>query len=248
MLLSFFVVRIWTILNREDRNKSHNVHAILAWALTISIPSSRVSPEPLLRESKKSAQRLFCVRFPVLLIFNNSLILAEDELTRRFIGTNPMLFMKKKLQSLLFAGILLAVNYADAWAQTLVLHHANGTTTDVELFTQPQVKFQDDKVLVTSTVLDIEYPKDDILAFTYKAAASGIQNLRGKTEMTQENGQLVFCGIGPSDLISVRTATGIPIPVTIRRRESTATLSLNEIPAGVYLVTVNGQTSKFTKR
>lgn len=156
--------------------------------------------------------------------------------------------MKKKLMFLLLTGILLTVNYADAWAQTLVLHHTNGTTTDVELFTQPQVKFQDDKVLITSTVLDIEYPKDDILTFTYKASASGIQNLRGKTEMTQENGQLVFCGIGPSDLISVRTAAGIPIPVSIRRGESTATLSLNEIPAGVYLVTLNGRTSKFTKR
>ena len=35
--------------------------------------------------------------------------------------------MKKILMILLFAGILLSVNYADAWAQTLVLHHTNGT-------------------------------------------------------------------------------------------------------------------------
>lgn len=40
-------------------------------------------------------------------------------------------------------------------AQTLVLHHANGKTTDVELYTQPQVKFVGDKVLITSTVLDM---------------------------------------------------------------------------------------------
>ena len=130
---------------------------------------------------------------------------------------------------LLLTGILLTVNYADAWAQTLVLHHTNGTTTDVELFTQPQVKFQDDKVLITSTVLDIEYPKDDILTFTYKASASGIQNLREKTEMTQENGQLVFQGIDPSDLISVRTAAGIPIyccPIKMRTWQLTLSRGL----------------------
>lgn len=48
---------------------------------------------------------------------------------------------------MLFAGI----NQLNA--QTLVLHHANGTTTDVQLYTMPQVKFEGDKVLITSTVL-----------------------------------------------------------------------------------------------
>ena len=40
-------------------------------------------------------------------------------------------------------------------AQTLILHHTNGTTTDIDLYTMPQVKFQNDKVLITSTVLDM---------------------------------------------------------------------------------------------
>ena len=133
-------------------------------------------------------------------------------------------------------------------AQTLVLHHANGKTTDVELYTQPQVKFVGDKVLITSTVLDMEYDKQDVLSFTYKGTSLGISNPQEKTKVSQENGQLVFHGIKSTDKISVHTVKGIRVPVRLQHSGSSATLPLSAIPSGVYLLTINGRTSKFTKR
>ena len=151
--------------------------------------------------------------------------------------------MKKLLTLLLFCLASIITQ-----AQTLVLHHANGTTTDVELYTLPQVKFQGDKVLITSTVLDMEYPKEDVLRFTYKGSSSGISKPNGKANVSQENGQIVFHGILPEDKIAVYTANGIRVPVRLIRSGNTATLPLSAIPAGVYLLNVNGRTSKFTKR
>lgn len=133
-------------------------------------------------------------------------------------------------------------------AQTLVLHHANGTTTDVQLYTQPQVKFQGDRVLITSTVLDMDYPKQDVLRFTYKGGSTGISSPNAKAGVSQESGQLVFHGVKATDKIAVHTANGIRVPVRIRRSGSTATLPLSAIPSGVYLLSVNGRTSKFTKQ
>ena len=133
-------------------------------------------------------------------------------------------------------------------AQTLVLHHANGKTTDVALYTQPQVKFVGDKVLITSTVLDMEYDKKDVLSFTYKGSTLGISNPKENAKVSQENGQLVFHGIKSSDKISVHTVNGIRVPVRLQHSGSSATLPLSAIPSGVYLLTVNGRTSKFTKR
>lgn len=132
-------------------------------------------------------------------------------------------------------------------AQTLVLHHADGTTTDVQLYTQPQVKFQDDKVLIISTVLDMEYPKADVLRFTYKGSSTGISIPTSKASVLQDNGQLVFHGIKPNEKIGVYTANGIRVPVRLTRSGSTATLPLSAIPSGVYLLNVNGKTSKFTR-
>ena len=133
-------------------------------------------------------------------------------------------------------------------AQTLVLHHANGTTTDVDLYTQPQVKFVGDKVLITSTVLDMEYDKQDVLSFTYKGGTLGISNPTEKAKVSQENGQLVFHGVKSSDKITVHTVKGIRVPVRLQHSGSSATLPLAAIPSGAYLLTVNGRTSKFTKR
>lgn len=151
----------------------------------------------------------------------------------------------KKLFILLF--LFLSANVG-LQAQILVLHHANGTTTDVQLYTQPQVKFVDNKVLITSTVLDMEYPKQDVLRFTYKGGSLGISSPNTKANYSQENGQLVFHGIKSSDKIAIHTAKGILVPVHITRHGSTASLPLSAIPSGVYLLTVNGKTSKFTKR
>ncbi len=143
--------------------------------------------------------------------------------------------------------LLAFISVSTVKAQTLVLHHANGTTTDVELYTLPQVKFQDDKVLITSVVLDMEYPKEDVLTFTYKGETLGINSPKANVSYSKVNGQVIFNGIKPSEKIAVYNTKGIRVPVKIRRQGDTATLSLSSIPSGVYLLNVNGKTSKFTK-
>ena len=154
------------------------------------------------------------------------------------------------MNKILFAGILCLMALCSghqAKAQTLVLHHADGTTTDVELYTQPQVLFENDKVLIVSTVLNMEYPKDDVLRFTYKGSANSIKSPQADADFTREGGQLVFHGIQPTAAIAVYTANGIRVPVTVQRSGTSATLPLSAIPSGVYLLSVNGRTSKFTK-
>lgn len=48
-------------------------------------------------------------------------------------------------------------------AQTLVLHHADGSTTEIELYTRPLVTFQGNKVFVVSSVLNMEFQENEIL-------------------------------------------------------------------------------------
>lgn len=133
-------------------------------------------------------------------------------------------------------------------AQMLVLHHADGTTTDVELFTQPQVKFQGDKVLITSTVLNMEYPMNNVLHFTYKRADNtAIGSVKENDNYSQHGNQLVFHGIKSQDKVAVYTATGMRVPITLTRSGDSIALPLSAIPSGVYLLNVNGKTSKFTR-
>ena len=152
--------------------------------------------------------------------------------------------MGKKLRLLLLLCLFIPTM---ANAQTLVLHHANGTTTDIELLTQPQVKFQNDKVLITSAVLNMEYPKEDVLTFTFKGKGLSISTPKENVDFSKENGQLVFHGVKASEKIAVYNMKGIRIPVSIQHSGDTAILPLSSIPSGVYLLNVNGKTTKFTK-
>ena len=60
-----------------------------------------------------------------------------------------------------------------AQTQVLVLQHADGVTTEVELYTKPKITFEGDKLFVNSSVIDLEYQIGDVVRFFYKGAKSG---------------------------------------------------------------------------
>ena len=159
-----------------------------------------------------------------------------------------------KLKTLLqFLALLIVFNlhcsvFNVLHAQTLVLHHADGTTTDVELYTQPRIEFQNDRVLITSPVLSMDYAKTDVLRFTYKGSSLGVSTPRGEADYTHEQGQLVFHGMKKADKVAVYTANDIRVPVRLTRTGTDAVLPLSQIPQGVYLLSVKGRTFKFMRK
>ena len=155
--------------------------------------------------------------------------------------------MKRKLLPIIFCSVCAV---SSATAQTLVLHHADGRTTEVELYKKPIVTFSGDRLLVTSPVLSMEYAKDDVLRFTYKdipKTATVVGRPSDEPRFTQSSDQLTLRGVKPADAVNVYTIDGKQLPVSIRRSGDTAVVPLNAIPAGVYLLSVNGRTTKFTK-
>ena len=151
---------------------------------------------------------------------------------------------------LLLTGVIACMFSAKSQAQAVLhLWHADGTSTDVELYTQPKVLFQDNKVLVTSPILSLEYPKSDVLRFTYgnNGEGSKIDSPKADAEFSQQGEKLVFQGVKNPDEIAIYSTNGIRIPIQLNYSGSKATLSLSSIPSGVYLLSVNGKTTKFTR-
>ena len=132
-------------------------------------------------------------------------------------------------------------------AQTLVLHHADGTTTDVALYLMPRIQFQNDRVLIVSPVLDMDYPKENVLRFSYKGVTNEVKAVKRDADYSRENGHLVFHGIGQTDEVAVYNTNGIRVPVRLSHSGNDVTLPLASIPSGVYVLSVNGRTSKFSK-
>ena len=130
---------------------------------------------------------------------------------------------------------------------TLVLWHADGTKTNIELSQLPQIQFENGKVLVTSSILNMEYDANEILRFTYEEATSEDAGLVDGIASVQGD-RMVFHGVKSADKVSVYSVNGTRVPVSLSSANGKCSLSLSSIPAGVYILKVNGKTSKFTKK
>ena len=130
---------------------------------------------------------------------------------------------------------------------SLVLWHADGTTTDVELYLKPRIEFIGDKVCISSDSLKMEYSKTDILRFTFKGEGTGITAPQSEANYNQEGDRLVFHGINAADKVAVYTANGVRVPVRLTTTSDGFSLPLSSIPSGVYILSVNGKTSKFVR-
>ena len=114
-----------------------------------------------------------------------------------------MRITKNKRIFVVFVILLLSsFKSSPVFTQTLVILHSDGSTTDVELSTWPEVTFENDNVIIKSTILDLEFPKQDVLRFTYKSKSTDISRSKDSDNIVKDNGQLLFNGIKSPDMIS----------------------------------------------
>ena len=157
------------------------------------------------------------------------------------------MYMNKLFRLLLLALLIVPV-FAKAQTQTLVLWHADGSTTDVDLCTDPKVTFTDSKLLIKSTVLDIEYATEEIVRFTYKTTDTSIDVLKDDTDYQQRQDYIVFHHISATDRVAIYRPDGVRIPIRLIVDGTDTVLPLSTLPQGTYIVSVNGRTSKIMRK
>lgn len=156
--------------------------------------------------------------------------------------------MKKKRLILLLAVLMLPAAKMLAQSQTLVLWHADGTTTEVELYTLPSIQMQADKMVIVSQGVSQEFAKADVLRFTYKGVGTGISQVNPKTAYRVDEDRITFYGVSDTNRISVYTTGGMQIPIPLISDGNKSVFSLSSLPSGVYLVNINGRTLKFIRK
>ena len=107
---------------------------------------------------------------------------------------------------------------ANAQFQTLVLHHTDGQTTEIELSEKPRMTFGTETVKILSKTLNLEYARKDVERFTFKA-----------------------------NRIKVCSISGATLPVHLSMDGSNAILPLSTLPSDVCILTLNGKSFKLIK-
>lgn len=160
----------------------------------------------------------------------------------------PSIFCPRWLFAFLALVLSVSASALAANPVTLNIHLADGTVQSVQLYTRPQVTFEDDRVVFTSPVATFSYDAKQVLRFTY----SGIQSDKAsfpqaKDLFRQQGEQLLFDPSVKTSAIHLFTEDGRRLPVSLVTSNGRPSLSLKSLPAGVYVLSVNGQTSKLMK-
>lgn len=153
----------------------------------------------------------------------------------------------KRMKILCVVLAFLACQQLMAQVKTLVMWHADGTTTDIELSILPRITFVDDKVILQASELQMEIDEKDLLRFTYKSSESSeIAVLHQETPYTQQDMNLIFHSTS-TDKVAVYKTNGARVPVHLEQRGNDLVLSMMGLPSGVYLLKVNGRTAKILR-
>lgn len=135
-----------------------------------------------------------------------------------------------------------------AQPQTLVLWHADGSSIDVDLYTEPKVTFTDSTLRINSTVLEIEFAADEIVRLTFKDRDARLSTLKGDANYQLQSGCIVFHKISAGDRITIYRSDGIRIPVHFYVEDGHAVLPLSPLRPGTYIISLCGRSSKFVHK
>ena len=153
--------------------------------------------------------------------------------------------MLMKDLKLLAASLLLCsavTSYADGYRR-VEIKEFNGTVTSVDLSDNLRTEFNEGKVLFIDDDLSLEFDRYSVRAFSFSDVPTGIESVNGETSSPKiEQGKMSFSNLPEGSRIMVVSASGSIVSDV--KTEGNYSFNINELPAGVYVVNVNGLSYK----
>ena len=150
----------------------------------------------------------------------------------------------------LFSLIILFVFALSVMADDMLLQiwQSDGKVVNIDLNEQPVTTYSDGNLIITTTRTTITYPLEKVVKYTY-VSAEGIESLDAmNTKFSQDGETLIFSGLAQGTEIAVYASSGQMMRKTKAGSQTKTTVSVSDLPPGVYLVKVNAVTYKITKR
>lgn len=144
--------------------------------------------------------------------------------------------------------LLLLVGIQLSWADdaTIVIKQKGGKETLLELSTNPVITFEDESMVVTTSLKQIFIPLGDIVEYTVSGAASGIKTIPAVPEF--RNGCVVFSDLPPGTPICVHSIDGRLINRHTIDYTGVGTVRIDNLPEGVNVISVLNKTIKIINK
>ena len=160
----------------------------------------------------------------------------------------------RKLILLIFGVMLSSVPLVaqdNAGQRQLVLLLASGEQIAYLTSEQPSFQLIDDKLVLTSMRVQVEYEAKDITKFSLeKAADTGIEQMEqtGKAIPSYSDGFLSINNAQPHTPVGITDLRGVVVRRLAVGDDGQLVVNLNMLPAGVYIINIGRNIVKITKK
>lgn len=142
------------------------------------------------------------------------------------------------MQKKLFLSLLLLIgSVASVSAQTaLVVMQKSGGSMYYSFNDNPKAMFSGDNLIISTSKTVVEYPIANLFSFSFDEMANGILdiNTNGANVKLTDN-MIVVTGLANNEIVSIVDAKGVKV-ASAKAENGVATISLGNLPNGVYMV------------
>ena len=137
-------------------------------------------------------------------------------------------------------------SYAKGYEGILVTM-VDGTTATINFDENPIIKLKPEKLVVQTDIATTEFDRSKVARFNYVTDLSGVEGIDRSAVTIGNNGSTLYLSGLPTDsAIDVYSSDGKLLESV--RATGNHTIEISGLPAGVYIVSVNGVSTKITKQ
>ncbi len=154
----------------------------------------------------------------------------------------------KKLLSISLLLLATTLVFAEPQLSLVILLNDNSQIV-YPLSDQPQVTFSKNQMTVKTKTLEVSYPEDKIVRYTYESRVpTKVTNISNDSQINLQNDMLLFENLQQGSTITIFTAAGMLVLQCQTSHQGTYALPVETLSQGVYLIKVNSLTYKILKR
>ena len=156
----------------------------------------------------------------------------------------------KRLLTLAFTLMLTAVvALAQTSGQRLVVWQKDGQKVYFDLSEEPKTTFSNGMLIITTKTMQTSYHLNTILRYTHEGVSSSVGEMSTHDLTVKQTDEgITLKNVSKNTVVRMYDTAGRLLESKTSDGSSTIAFSLTGRPAGVYLVNLNDQTFKITKR
>ena len=153
----------------------------------------------------------------------------------------------KKMRNIATLLLFLALSFSAVAQNSLAVYLNDGTSASFSIEEQPKITFSGEIFNITSANATMDFSRADVKNFKFEERTSTAVETPTTGSATVTDDGIRIDGLSQNSSVALYNIAG-KVLQTITATDGSCTISLKELPSGIYLINYNNKTIKYIKK